>query len=455
MRFGKLLQLGLIAALGQVACNWTDFNSVLDKAPVVSFDNGASNTGSVVALPLPPPPPGGKVSARMLVARPDIVYLALAEFDKDGKVTVREVGDSNLANLGSIPVSSMAALDPSKVDSPIILGTPRFDQIGDQPARGRVSLLSMTTLADGTASFSVQPGLQLADHFGIAVASGRVRDLSGPPEFVAVSDFVVQLLAPDASTSIAATDCQSVSLYDPSSGLLAKRSIAVADLLPGGGEEIVLGGLGRVIFVQYDPVSQKLVCSPLVLTQTGSSHFGESLAVADFDGDGQMDLAVGASPNRVYVYFGPFVGTDASAIATMTIASTGGSAFGKRIATYTVPGQQTSQLLVADPMTTGGSRARAGKVVLLKMPPRTSQPLEAASLTITTIFDSNEDDPTDAFGDSLGSLWFDTRTCNAAGSIALPLWASCGTKVLTFFNYPTNATVPPPAPVADPRCFVK
>ena len=467
MRFKRLLQLGWVAASCQMACNWNDFNSVLDKAPVVSFDNGSSTTGSVIGLALPPPAPGGKVSARMLVSRRDSTYLALAEFDKDGKASIGEASGADLANLGSTPVTSMAALDPSKPDSPILLGTPSYghDTVpSSQAAPGRVSLLSMTTLADGTATLSVQPAFAGTDHFGIAVASGRVTDLSGAPQFVAVSDVAVQVLGADARTPGASTGCQNVSFADSSGGLVAPRALAVADLLPGGLDEIVLGGLGRVIFIQYDPTTQGLVCSPLVLTPpAASAGFGDSLAVADFDGDGHMDLAVGAPLDHVYVYFGPLVGSDATAIPSVSIRSSGGSAFGRRIAVYTVPPAPGtvppvlphSQLLVADPQAAVGSRAGAGKVVLLNVA-RAAQEQDAASLTITTVFDSNENAPAGVFGgESLGSVWFDTRSCNPAGGIALPLWVASGTKMLTFFNYPTNTTVLPPAPVADPRCFGK
>jgi hypothetical protein len=449
MRFAKVLISGLTVALCGVACNPSAFDSALEKAPVVSFDNGSSN-GSLYVLPLQPPAPGGKVSARMLVARKDTAEMSIAEYDKDGKVTLQQATDSDKANLGNTPVNSAAALGP---DGPIILGTPRFGATGAQAAPGRVDLLTVSTQADGSASMSVQPGVQGADHFGISVAAGRVTDLAGSPQFVVVSDFTVQVLAADARTPIVATDCQLLNLVDPTAGLNANRPVAVGDLVPGGGEEIVLSGLGRVVLVQYNPATLTLGCFSPPGLQVPAISFGTSLAIGDFDGDQHLDLAVGTPPDRVYVYFGPFA-PDAVSIPTTTIVSTGSAAFAKRMATYTVPGQLVSQLMVADPSATVNGRSGAGRVMLLNAP-RLQQLVDVASLTISTVFDSNGDSPASVFGDSLGGLSFDTRTCNPAGGVMLLPWATSATSVLTYFNYPTTPAAPPPAPVVDPRCFMK
>ncbi len=367
----------------------------------------------------------------------------MAEYNKDGKVTVHKAGDTDLANLGNTGVNSAASLGP---DSPIILGTPRYGATGNQTAPGRVSLLTLTTLADGTSSLSVQGGPQGLNHFGITVAAGRVTDLAGAGEFVAVSDDSVALLAADAKSVIAHTECQAVALADPNASLLANRPVVVADLVAGGGEEIVLSGLGQVVFLQYDRATASLVCLPLlVLTQGASTSFGTSLTVGDFDGDGNPDLAVGTPPDRVYVYFGPLP-LDASAAEFVTIVgSPGSSSFGKRLGVYPMPKPPGDRLMVADPSASVGTRSGAGKVMVLKVT-RGIPTVDVVSATVSTIFDSNTDSPPGVFGDSLGTLQFDTRVCSASGGPTVVPWATSGTRVLTYFNYPSNT---------DPRCFAQ
>jgi hypothetical protein len=81
---------------------------------------------------------------------------------------------------------------------------------------------------------------------------------------------------------------------------------------------------------------------------------------------------------------------------------------------------------------------------LLTVPRRGSGVVDAASLTVSTLFDSADDSPIGVFGDSLGTLPFDPHGCGPAGAPPVVPWASSGTSVLTYFNFPGNA--------ADPRC---
>jgi hypothetical protein len=421
MRFVKALNFGLMVAAVGAGCNPNDFDTALDKAPVVAFDTGSAP----VVLPLSSPTTGS-VAARMLVSRKDKAYLAIADYDTNGKVTLHQATDSDIGNLGNVPVHSAASLGPN---GPILLGTPSYGATGSETAPGRVALMTLAPLADGTSSFSIQPTLQKSEHYGIAVGAGSVTgDPASLGEFVVASNDTVQLLSADARTPIASTSCQAVLLYDPNGGNYGFRPMAVADFFAGGGDEIALSGFGHVVFVQYDRTTGSLVCLPKLLSQGTMVSFGASLVAADFDGDGNMDLAVGAPPDRVFVYYGPLD----TAGDFITIGSAGSSSFGKQVAAMRKPAG--TRLMVADATAFSNGRSGGGKAMLLDVVRGASA--DAATITWATLFDSSDDAPAGVFGDSLGSLEFNTQLCSAGGGPNPVPWASSGSSVLTYFNYP-------------------
>ena len=446
MRAVKILTIGLLAGSGLVGCNPGDFNSLLDKAPVTSFTPPGPSTGSLFVLPLPvPSEPGTTVAARMLVTRKDTDFFGVADFDKNGKVTVHEASVNDKDNMGHASVYSAAV----RADGMMLFGAPRAGG-GDTPP-GRVSSAFLTSDGVGGYNFNIQPGPQgggALPRIGISVAAGNVTGI-GNGNFVVVGDNNVQVLGANVTTIEAATEpaCPSVQLGNTLGDFYAFRPVAVGNLstVADGLDEIAISGRGKVVILQYNGTGTLLCPGPgQTITESLLATFGTSLAVGDFDGDGNQDLAVGAPPDRVYVFFGPIDLTNAEATPSVLIKSRTPTAFGERIASYHVPGAAAAQLLVGDRTGTAvGGPLGGGKVMLFNI--SRNVPEQDDSLAAVTLFDANADSSQQELGGTnLGGLLFNTGQCVPGGGIALVPWASTNLDVLTFMNY-VGATL-------DPRC---
>jgi FG-GAP repeat len=326
-----------------------------------------------------------------------------------------------------------------RADGTILLGVPGYP--GGSTPTGRVSTATTTAAADGSVKFVLTPGPTgtPGDHFGISVAAGNITGLAGG-DFVVLSDSTVQLLSPSGAAPLL-LDCPSVALKaPPPGGNYGFRPIAVGNLLgdSGSGDEIVLGGQvsnqGMVVFGQYDPLKGTLSC-PKVFAGGVSAGFGTSLAIADFDGDGHLDLAVGAPPDRVLIYFGPL---DSVTDPQVTISSATATGFGNRIAPLQVGTTGSAQLMVAD----SGARGNKGEIRIFSV-------TRTATSAIATLFDANQDSDSGGLGQSLGTLPFEGGLCppTTGSKLRAVPFAAVGPKLLTFFAYSGGSQ--------DPRCFAQ
>jgi hypothetical protein len=378
----------------------------------------------------------------MLVSREDSKYLAVADYDASGKVTLHEPSTAEYDSLGDVAVTSMA----ERADGTILLGLPGYG--GGASPSGRVSTLTLTTQANGSVGFGIQPTIQggggSTAHLGISVAAGNLSGVSGDSYSVAVSDTNVQVLSADSLRSASAdAKCQPyLSLNDA----YAFRPVIVADLLGAdGADEIVmsgqLSGVGSVVvFLTYTNGATVLKCPKILGLNTKNAlpmKYGTSMAAGDFDGDGHLDLAVGKPSDTVFIYFGPLDNLADPPIPDVTIMSPTATSFGQRLATYQPPRQPKAQLLVADPTASVGQRGTGGKVMLFDI--AREIPTMSTTDAVATLFDSNGGSNFGAV--SLGGLPFNTCT----GATQLVPWVSTSTELLTFFNYVGSP--------GDPRCF--
>jgi hypothetical protein len=97
----------------------------------------------------------------------------------------------------------------------------------------------------------------------------------------------------------------------------AGRSIAVADIDGDGIDDAAIGAPGSntdKVFINFGPVSaMTLTSSDLIVSGNSATEFGHGMDVDDINGDGQVDLVIGAyeddiagtDAGTIYIFYGP------------------------------------------------------------------------------------------------------------------------------------------------------
>lgn len=442
-----------LLALALVGCNPNDFGGTMDRAPVQIIDrpDGFGDNAGRVLLPLSPPADNPKAAARLLFAGTDTASLGVADFDEDGKPSVKVVSDDDLITIGvSAGITSMAWLG-SPASGNLVLGMPEYQVVaGDPVPPGRVAFVRMAADGEGKLAFSpaaksMNGGGTIGGHLGLAVARGQVTQASDD-EVIAVADGGVSVLSATGQ-ELASSICPGVMATPPD----LYRALAVADFLKGGQQEIALGlpktgGIGSVVILQYgtDPATPTaapgLFCAPVLQApETGLlavSGFGTSVAaVPDQDGDGLAELLVGAPPDRAYLFF--------SAKTRPTMIFNKGdsiSEFGQRLALLDIDRDGLPEVGIAALQANAGKTLRAGAVFFYK--------LNGDGVTpAAVLFDSNAEANKEFFGIGLADMEFNgSRVCGKGVPAHVPV-VGADKGIFTFYKFVGGA--------ADPRCFAQ
>jgi hypothetical protein len=486
-----ILALSALALMG--GCNPDDFGSALDKAPVqyIGEPSGfATNVGRTL-LPLAPPTDKPKVAARLLFAGTDAPSLAVADFNGDGNPQVQLASSDELGALGLSSdvskngISSAAWLSPA---GPIILGMPNVfpDPQGQGTPPGRVAFLNLPADASGKVAFQYAriwqdgvstdgaPSTQPRGHFGLAVARGQVTQ-GTTDEAIVVADNGVSVVSVTSGLSASST-CTGALATPPD----LHRSLAVANFLSGGNQEIavglpVKGKAGQVFILQYgiDPANPTLPAGLFCARKFGVPNsvgnaavggFGTALAAVPH-GAGLADLVVGAPPNQVYLVYGdgrtPKVFTNKAQLDPISRKpeldpNTGNSEpdnnndseFGQRVALVDIDGDGTQELAVTALQADVGGTPKAGKVYVYKLDGDGTTP-------IAVVYDSNPIANTGYFGIGLAELEFNSSlACAPKGKDAHVLVVGDDLGIFTFFRFAGTLDLTKPI-ASDPRCFAQ
>jgi hypothetical protein len=443
-----------LLALALAGCNPNDFGSTLDRAPVqlIERPEDFGSNGGRVLLPLSPPADNPKAAGRLLFAGTENPSLGVADFDGDGKPSVKTASDDDLISIGvTAGITSMVSLSSPGI---VALGVAEHVVVpGENVPLGSVAFVRMASDADGKLSFSratmtMEGRTGLGGHLGLAVARGTIT--KAEEEVIAVSDLGVGVFTPGGPET-ASTTCTPA--FKPPADLY--RSLAVADFRTGGQQEIAVGfpmlhGQGRVAILQYGanpagttPAPELYCASFLDPPEPGISAaagFGTSLlAVPDQDGDGLDELVVGAPPDRAYLFF---------SMGGMKVFKTSDatSEFGQRVALVDINGNGTPLLGISALQANVGKTLRAGEVSFFELGGDGVTP-------VAVLFDSNSVANNEFFGIGLAGMQFNSQRICAKGKAAQVPVVGADKGVFAFFRFDDRRQ--PDDKIADPRCFAR
>lgn len=360
---GIVLATGLLGLAG--GCNWAPFDDLAKKAPVQAIDVAGT---TLLALQQGQ----GGSHATLLAATPgSSLVVDVISFQGDGSSSKNRFPGGRLQDNTTYSPVVMVEIPGHEDAAWVVAGTP----LVTQPNTSGIALL-LKDVAGEKPDEEALPVDPADSHFGRGMVISRTsKDLIVSSEFLGPTAFLGADLTPSkkvvykadpGDTCVAAADptfasssTNGASAQQRAMVELQARTAAVPAIVAAG--DPVGAGTGGVSFFTLDT---GLHCLGR-LTST-EARFGQTLVTGDFNGDGTLDLAVGAPPKTVYVFFGPFTAAagvvSAQGKATLSSAST--NTFGASLLAFKPDGEARVHLAVGDYTATAGSTANAGSVTV-------------------------------------------------------------------------------------------
>ncbi|MEP6654764.1 MAG: VCBS repeat-containing protein [Myxococcales bacterium] len=402
-------------------CNWATFGHDADKAPVRSIEAPSSFKGNDFGRAVLPLSDGQGSAAAFVASSINDNTIAVVTIDTSGAVNSRALPGTALHDTEDSVISSLAE-DRGGGALGLLLGTPKIHNQG----YGRIYTYPLTAMLEGNVTTKPVASLPPEEGgLGRGVAVGHLGGMVNLNDYAVASDDHLVVLV-DGTTAtppevVGAAGCDTT--FDPNQDARyrLRRALLSASLwapaLADKTEQLVAtsphptGTPGKLsIFSVTGSGSAFSLNCLTTITAPGPElvpRFGSSLASADFDGDGNLDLLVGAPGQHAYVFRGPFAGAVPTPI---TISDPEGVDFGYAVAALDLDGNGAAEALIGDPYATVDGQERAGRVTAYSWNATTK------SMETMRVYSDHSPEANANFGSTVNSLPFCTSpTSPAAG----------------------------------------